>query len=194
MLFTSQSFILVFLPLTLVVVAAAIALFGRRGGLVALTAASSIFYAYNFIGGSGRFEELVVIVVSILFNFSMSRILGSHYVSRNILVLALSVSVNLLILGYYKYTNFIVGNLGGRPLDIVLPLAISFYTFQQIAFVVDAYRGQFSRAPFLNYVSTVLFFPHLIAGPLIHYRKIMKQFDVTFSVSLQNIWMGLPYS
>jgi D-alanyl-lipoteichoic acid acyltransferase DltB (MBOAT superfamily) len=92
------------------------------------------------------------------------------------------VIVNLLLLGYYKYTNFIVSSLGwacGRPFpefDIILPLAISFFTFTQIGYIVDVWRDSKLHYRFLDYALFVLFFPHLIAGPIVRHWEVIPQF------------------
>jgi alginate O-acetyltransferase complex protein AlgI len=92
------------------------------------------------------------------------------------------VSANLALLGYFKYANFFVDNLNlvadtGFTLEkIVLPLAISFFTFQQISFLVDAYDGQTREYSFLHYCLFVTFFPQLIAGPIVHHREMLPQF------------------
>jgi D-alanyl-lipoteichoic acid acyltransferase DltB (MBOAT superfamily) len=97
-------------------------------------------------------------------------------------LLLVGVASNLALLGYFKYFNFFVENLNGilqadiPAFNIVLPLAISFFTFQQIAYLVDSYRGETNGYSFFNYVLFVTFFPHLIAGPIVHHRSIIPQF------------------
>src|ERR1035441_2762416 len=97
-------------------------------------------------------------------------------------ILALGVGLNLLLLGYYKYTNFILSLLGqgarhdfGR-FDIILPLAISFFTFTQIGYLVDVYRDQPRHYRFVDYAFFVVFFPHLIAGPIVRHWEVIPQF------------------
>jgi D-alanyl-lipoteichoic acid acyltransferase DltB (MBOAT superfamily) len=110
-----------------------------------------------------------------------------------------AIAFNLLMLAIYKYTDFLVGNLNllfssRLPLpDLVLPLAISFFTFTQIAYLIDSYRGETAEYDLLNYALFVTFFPHLIAGPIVHHRDIMKQFASprTLVVRYHNIGRGL---
>src|SRR6185369_14416725 len=110
----------------------------------------------------------------------------------------LGVGLNLLLLGYYKYTNFIVGCLGlavhhdlGR-FDIILPLAISFFTFTQIGYIVDVYHNQTLHYRFLDYALFVVFFPHLIAGPIVRHWEIIPQFaERTLKVNLADMNVGL---
>jgi D-alanyl-lipoteichoic acid acyltransferase DltB (MBOAT superfamily) len=98
------------------------------------------------------------------------------------LLLTAGVTANLALLGYFKYAGFLAGiakSLTGWPTtvpEIILPLAISFFTFLQIAYLVDAYRGETEEYHFTDYLLFVTFFPHLIAGPLIHHREMMPQF------------------
>ncbi len=185
MLFTTPAFLFL-LSATLLGVGVTIRSLGRRAGIVALIVASLIFY------GSWRINDLAVIGTSILINFTLARLLAIESMPFKLAILWTGILANVGILGFYKYTDFFLVNLGYSPITIVLPLAISFYSFQQIAFIVDIYRGQNGRIPLLNYIVTVLFFPHLIAGPLIHYQAIMRQFEQRFSVSANTIWCGLP--
>lgn len=112
--------------------------------------------------------------------------------------LVAGVILNLVLLGYFKYRNFFVENFLSMFGDhahlgqVVPPLAISFYTFQQIAFLVDTYHAKMNRTKFRHYLLSVSFFPHLIAGPLLHYRDIIQQFETRFKVDLGTIAMGLP--
>jgi alginate O-acetyltransferase complex protein AlgI len=90
------------------------------------------------------------------------------------------VAVNLTILGYFKYRYFVADlsgvSIAGDPSRLVIPLAISFYTFQQISFLVDAWRGEVGRIPFIRYAAFVTFFPHLIAGPIFRHNELIPQF------------------
>ena len=129
----------------------------------------------------GRPSSLTAIIVSsIVFNYIVGRTLIAH---QSKLLLALCVAGNLLLLGYFKYANFLVetfAGLTGVPipsLHVELPIGISFYTFTQIAFLVDAYRRKASEYHAIRYGVFVTFFPHLIAGPIIHHKEIMPQFD-----------------
>jgi len=198
MIFSSPTFILVFLP---------IAFFGYfylnhirlvLAGKAWLVAVSLFFYA------CWNIAFLPLLVGSILFNFAVGTGLapspaGSRlWFSRRVL-LALGVFANLALLGYFKYADFLVDNIntafdvGCISPQLLLPLGISFFTFTQIAYLVDSYRGEAKEYDFLNYALFVTFFPHLIAGPILHHREMMSQFQSrwTLVVRYRNIALGL---
>jgi alginate O-acetyltransferase complex protein AlgI len=133
-----------------------------------------------FYGWDDPWRLIPLILVSIAFNFVVGRGLSRK---QSGWLLFLGVTGNLLLLGYFKYATFLVDTvaaLSGRSLpnlDIVLPIGISFYTFTQIAFLVDAYRGEAREYEPLKYGLFVTYFPHLIAGPILHHKEIMPQFD-----------------
>ena len=114
-------------------------------------------------------------------------------------LLLLAVAANLGLLGYYKYANFLVANVqtltghAGPLPEIILPLGISFFTFTQIAFLVDAHRGLARDYNLTHYTLFVTYFPHLIAGPILHHREMMPQFDrrATYVPNWDNIAVGL---
>jgi alginate O-acetyltransferase complex protein AlgI len=114
-------------------------------------------------------------------------------------VLAGGIAANLGLLGYFKYANFLTDNINaafnvGLALpDILLPLGISFFTFTQIAYLVDSYRGEAREYDFLNYALFVTFFPHLIAGPILHHHEMMTQFKSRWNLAVRyrNIALGL---
>jgi len=177
MLFNSFQFLLVFLPLTL----AGFFLIGRKthnGALAWLALASLAFYTW------WDPSNLPILLVSIGWNFFFgTRIHQSASRRRKSVLLFVGVAGNLLALGFYKYAAFLVTafnellQLGLPTPSIALPLGISFFTFTQIAFLVDAYAGKVSdmRRP-VHYVLFVSYFPHLIAGPIIHHKDVMTQF------------------
>ncbi len=94
----------------------------------------------------------------------------------------MGIILNVSLLGYFKYYNFFIENinlftnLNIHHIELALPLAISFFTFQQIAYLVDSYRGETKEYDFLNYTLFVTFFPQLIAGPIVHHKEMMPQF------------------
>ncbi len=195
MLFNSYEFIFLFLPASL----AGYFVLGARGWIraaVAWLAACSLFFY-----GWWDARYVLLLVGSILFNFAistrLSRASQSATVDRR--WLTLGVCVNLALLGYYKYANFFVANLNALSGahwyigSIVLPLGISFFTFTQIAFLVDAYRKEVKEYRLLDYALFVTFFPHLIAGPVLHHREIMPQFRLpkSFVPSAGNFGIGL---
>lgn len=193
MLFNSQEFIFAFLPVTILATAGAWHLVGKRAAITTLTLASLFFYAWWEVSG------IFVMLASISFNYAVALGITKSPDGRiRRMILAVGVTGNLFALGWFKYSGFVLDNLSalsGHHLGTVqaaLPLAISFYTFQQIAFIVDTYRGQMNAVPLRGYLISVVFFPHLIAGPLLHYRDIIGQFDRKFSVDLDTIGRGLP--
>ena len=179
MLFNSPEFLFQFLPIVLL----GFYVFSRVGRAWATTwlaLASLYFYA------DWKLEYLWIILASILGNYAVGRVVspsanGAPGSRRRLL--ALGITLNLLALGYYKYTDFILENLAVAAGSewtlpgIVLPLAISFFTFQQIAFLVDSYRGNCSEFSFSSYCLFVTFFPQLIAGPIVHHSEMLPQFD-----------------
>jgi alginate O-acetyltransferase complex protein AlgI len=169
MLFNSPEFILGFLPIAL----GGFFLFGRLGGtrwaLLWLIAASLFFY------GWWNPKFVLLLAGSILANYAIGQRLRQR-ASQPWLVLG--IAANLALLGWFKYANFMihdVARLHVPELDIFLPLAISFFTFQQIMYLVESYRGQCADAGLLPYAAFVAFFPHLIAGPIVRPREIMPQ-------------------
>ena len=149
-----------------------------------------------------------LIVLSLFVNFAFGRLLIRDDLKPSLRkgIVTLGVGLNLALLAYYKYANFFVDNLNSLAgtsfhLDrIVLPLAISFFTFQQVAFVVDAYQGKAQEPRFLPYCLFVTFFPQLIAGPIVHHGEMMPQFlqrdrfrfhASDFAIGLSIFLMGL---
>jgi len=157
---------------------------GKRGQII-LTAASLLFY-FLLIP-----KYLPLLLVSIVFNYTIGSLLirsrqHTNQMSLMPYILLVGILGDLGLLGYYKYFNFVIVNLDqffGLSIpaqQIILPLGISFFTFTQIAFIVDTYRGKVERINPLSYVQFVTFFPHLIAGPIYHHADIIPQLeDVT---------------
>jgi alginate O-acetyltransferase complex protein AlgI len=180
-LFNSFEFIFAFLPITFIVYF----LLNKRklttAGTAWLVFASLFFYSWWNV------KYLALIGGSIIFNFAVGSALAKiarsdrgAWPKKSILIFG--IVVNVLLLGYYKYADFFIANLDALagfqlPLQkIVLPLGISFFTFTQIAYLVDASAGAAREYDFLNYALFVTFFPHLLAGPIIHHREMMPQF------------------
>ena len=197
MLFNSYPFIFLFLPITLVIFFS-IGRFSQRFASSWLVVASLFFY------GWWNPHYIPLLVGSIIFNYAI----GAGIVSakqqrvksglcRTLLLTGLIVDLSLL--GYYKYANFfmenvntLVGtnwNLG----EIILPLGISFFTFTQIAFLVDAYRGEIQDYNFTHYALFITYFPHLIAGPILHHKEIIPQFsqESIYKPNLDYIAVGI---
>lgn len=178
MLFNSYTFIFGFLPIVLT----GFYILGARQrdwALLWLTAASLMFYAW------WRPVNVLLIAPSILINYGLARALertGEARPAAARLILLAGIIFNLCFLGYFKYLNFLEGTLndafgtGFVLRQLILPLGISFITFQKIAFLVDVHGGRVSRFSLADYGLFVLFFPQLIAGPIVHYREMMPQF------------------
>jgi alginate O-acetyltransferase complex protein AlgI len=194
MLFNSYTFILIFAPIT---VLAYFALCKRHFTVAAtgwLVAASVFFYAF----WDARYAPLLL--GSVLFNFSVGSILCQNAPERRKnTLLACGVIGNLGLLGYFKYTDFFLANLSllvNLPIPlahITLPLGISFFTFTQIAYLVDAKNGRAREYDILNYTLFVTFFPHLLAGPILHHGDMMPQFNRLKNkvLSAKNVSLGL---
>ena len=173
MLFNSHEFIFVFCPVVFAVFFLAAAR-NFRLALAWLAGASLFFYAW------WNPPYLLLLLGSVLFNYAAGLLLNRGTRGRGAL-LGAAIAANLLLLGYFKYTNFLIGTWnafsgGSLPfLQILLPLAISFHTFQQIAYLVDTYRGETGHYRFLDYLFFVVFFPQLIAGPIVRHDEIIPQ-------------------
>jgi len=194
MLFNSHGFIFVFLPLTLLV----FHFLGRRGlvtqALAFLIVASLVFY------GWWEPRYLILILVSIAANFGLSEALlrtSREKKRRRKWLMIAGVAGNLAALGWFKYADFFISSSNvmlGTDIHlqrILLPLAISFFTFQQVAYLVDTYRNETAERSFLRYALFVTFFPQLIAGPIVHHKEMLPQFVHTLSgIKLQNLIIG----
>lgn len=140
---------------------------------------------------------LGLIIFSIIFNYSLGRFFGNNNTTIKKYFLWIGVLINLGLLGYFKYSNFFFEQITFiKDFNfeyVLLPLAISFFTFQQIAFLVDSYRNETKEYDFLHYCLFVTFFPQLVAGPIVHHKEILPQFriDDNFKLKSKNIAIGL---
>ncbi len=177
MLFNSYPFLFVFLPLTLAGFEVA-SRFNQRAVVLWLGLMSLVFYGWAQPG------LLIILLGSILLNYTAAALMSGRIQSpvgpRTWLTTA--IVLNLSVLGYYKYffpsmdfLNSVFG-LSKHWTDVILPLGISFFTFTQIAFLVDLYKKQAEQQDLPSYLLFVTFFPHLIAGPILHHREMMPQF------------------
>ena len=196
MLFNSLEFIFLFLPTTVAVFFLIPSLpFGNntlaKGWLIL---ASLFFYSW------WNPANLPLILVSIGFNYLVSQALSptaTHGKVRRRGILAFAIALNLLALGYFKYYNFLIENLSALlrfdlPVrDIALPLAISFFTFQQVAYLVESYRGTIHNRSFLSYALFVSFFPQLIAGPIVRHQDVIDQFESPDTYRLQETHLAI---
>jgi alginate O-acetyltransferase complex protein AlgI len=196
MLFNSYPFIFVFLPLVFL----GYLWLARTGHFLAaawLTLASLFFYGWwnpAYVG---------LLLASIVFNFAVGMGIGQARARQAMrlarVLLAAGIGLDLALLGYYKYADFFVSTLNAvagshfGPYGIILPLGISFFTFTQIAFLADTYQGKAKEYRFVHYALFVTYFPHLIAGPVLHHKEMMPQFALasTYRLHWENVAVGL---
>lgn len=188
MLFNSLGFVFVFMPLVWL----GYFIWARKSHAAAmawLAVASVVFYAYWNI------KVLPILLGSIVVNYGLGVVLSKPDLKLKNLILWLSIALNLLVLCYFKYVNFFIDVINDlteamdvaalNPFDVLLPIGISFFTFTQIAFLLDCYQGKVKERSFVNYALFVSFFPHLLAGPLLHHRQMMPQFAKVENFSFQ---------
>lgn len=198
MIFSSFKFIFLFLPIVFFVYN----LFKRikmyKCAKLWLVLASLYFYA------QGSISFLPYFIASIMGNYVIGSTLGKmanmeeNKIERRVLFL-IGLFANVGLLGYYKYTNFFISNYNfftksEIPMkNIVLPIGISFFTFQLIAFLVDCYRGECKNYDIIEYLLFITFFPQLIVGPIIHHSEVIPQFNApdNRNINFDNIARGL---
>lgn len=195
MLFNSAYFIFIFLPLLLVIFFLASKI-SHRIGEIWLVVASIIFYAWwNPI-------YVWLLSASIFFNFFTGYSIANHSEiksKKRKYLLIFGIFCNLAVLSYFKYANFFIENINqslhtAYYIDtIILPLGISFFTFTQIAFLVDAARGEAKEFDLIHYSLFVTYYPHLIAGPVLHHKEMMPQFKnkSIYKFNINNLTIGL---
>jgi alginate O-acetyltransferase complex protein AlgI len=200
-LFNSYLFTFGFLPIALIV----FGLLARSGNLIA-TAWFTIL-ASLFFYGWWNWHYIFLFGFSVGFNYLWSLLLipahGAADKERSRrarrMLLGVGVAVNLALLGYFKYRNFMVDSIGmalGRHWNLaplVLPLAVSFFTFEQITYLSAASNGEPGTGDFTSYCMFIAFFPHLIAGPIVRYNEIYPQFNrnTHFALTAENLSEGL---
>jgi alginate O-acetyltransferase complex protein AlgI len=198
MLFNSFEFILVFLPITVVIY------FLLLRWRLTIAAKSWLLSASLFFYSWWNINYLPLILGSVLFNYTIGGLLVDYEeIGRKILskktIFVFGVTANVILLGYFKYMDFFITNLNSAfksdipLLHIILPLGISFFTITQIAFLVDAYEGLVEERNLLNYALFVTFFPHLLAGPILHHMDMMPQFERMRNkvINWKNLYLGL---
>lgn len=178
MLFNSINFIFIFLPITLIIYFALTKARLVTFSKIWLILVSLYYYGYY----NHKYVELIICSISI--NFLLGNFLGlkdSTKKQRKI-VMILGIIFNVGLLGYFKYTNFFIDNINAvfhinwHTLYIILPLAISFFTFQQLGYLIDCYNGMTQKVFFLDYMLFVAFFPQLLSGPIVRYKDTIPQF------------------
>ena len=196
MLFNSYEYIFLFLPTTFLVYFFLLSkrlIVGAKGFLVF---ASLFFYSWwNPI-------YLPIILVSMLFNYTIGNTLSkdaSYAKVNKRSILIFGIFANIALLAYFKYADFFIENFNYiwnenvGLYHLALPLGISFFTFQQISYLVDSYRGETHEYDFVNYALFVTFFPQLIAGPIVHHKEMMPQFASKWNLvkKHRNIALGI---
>ena len=196
MLFNSPEFIFLFLPVSFFIYFYLLKkrlIIGAKGFLVL---SSLFFYSWWNI------NYLPIILISMLFNYIIGNSLNENFKHIRVhkkTLLIFGIVINISLLGYFKYSDFFIVTINDAIdssiplLNLTLPLAISFFTFQQIAYLVDSYRNETSEYDFLNYALFVTFFPQLIAGPIVHHKEMMPQFSSKWNLvkKYRNIATGL---
>lgn len=184
MLFSSITFIYYFLPLVIL----AYYITPKKYRNVTLLVSSLIFYFYG--------EQNPVLVIACILNYFLGLLIGrSRNNKKSFLILG--IVLNFLALGYYKYSNFFIENINNilnvnvRYLSIVLPLGISFFTFQNVSYLIDVYRGDIApQKSIIKYGTYITFFPQLIAGPIVRYKDINEELE-NRTESLDNFGKGV---
>lgn len=163
-----------------------------RAAIAWLIVASLFFYGWF------NAAYLVLILGSVFFNYMLGMALFRKSANRKTL-LTFGITINILLLGYFKYCNFFIENISNivgsefHVQHILLPLAISFFTFQQISYLVDIYRYEAKECSFLHYCFFITFFPKLIAGPIVRYKELIPQLSqkIICRFNSENMSVGL---
>lgn len=196
MLFNSYGFIFLYLPAVLFIFFW-LARFRHSYSAAWLAVASLFFYGY----WNPAYVGLLLVSVICNYTFGMwivqAALRTDSWRSKQLLVIA--IVANLALLAYYKYANFFLANVNNAVGsnfslgEIILPLGISFFTFTQIAFLVDTWQGKVKEYNFIHYTLFVTYFPHLIAGPVLHHGEMMPQFAsrVNYRVNWEHIAGGI---
>lgn len=188
MLFNSYQFIFIFLPLVLITYHVLVKLKLNNISKVFLVVSSLFFYSFMNI------RNLIIILISLGFNFTLYKIMKKYH---NKYWLILGVIFNVFYLGVFKYTNFLVDNVNLIfHLDIIIkkiifPLGISFFTFEQICFLVDTYKKKELYYNLIDYSLFITFFPHLVAGPIVSHAEIIPQVENQSNFNMENFIKGL---
>ena len=197
MLFNSYIFIFAFLPITYAIYFILAKYLGGEKAIIFLVLSSLFFYSW------WNPTYLILMLCSIGFNYFIGETIVKFLKQKNFrfakLLFVIGIIFNLGLLGYFKYANFFIENFNTVfdthiKLDkIILPLAISFFTFQQIAYLVDTYKGITEEFKFFHYALFVTFFPQLIAGPIVHHKEMLPQFLKMENMKprLEHILVGL---
>lgn len=194
MLFNSFNFIFLFLPVTFGLYFLLHKIKLSKWAIAFLLTASLVFYGiWNPI-------YLILIISSMVFNFGVAYFLmKTNVVHIRKIILAIGIGGNIALLGYFKYYDFFTANINWlfntdiAMKNLLLPLAISFFTFQQIAFLVDSYRNETKKYSFITYSLFITFFPQLIAGPIVNHQELIPQLEnkKNYFINMENIAKGV---
>lgn len=178
MIFSSYIFVLVFLPIVLLIYFGMARFVSRRVQHLFLIAASLVFYGY------AHTSYIILILTSVMVNYTLAT--GIQNIQKKILKKAAFIAgvlFNVGLLGYYKYTNFFIENVNVvfdtsfTLKHIILPVGISFFTFQQIAFLISVWKKEEQVPPVVDYTLFITFFPQLVAGPIVFSQDVMSQYQ-----------------
>lgn len=196
MIFSSIEFTYFFLPLVFVTYFL-LNKVNPLWGKWSLVLFSFVFYWY----GSHNFVYIfsISVVMNYLFGTFLNHLHGNTKKHWGKLVLTAGILMNVLILGYYKYTDFILENINTlihssiALKNIILPIGISFYTFQLIGYLVDSYRGETEGYKLIDYLLFITFFPQLIVGPIVHHKDVVSQYEdeKNMSINYKNLSSGI---
>lgn len=187
MLFSSMTFLFVFMPLVMAVYF----LSKKEIRNYVLLIASIIFYAW------GEPRYLAIMIITILVNYAGAILLDKHYSSRQRLwIVSLTIVLDLSFLFYFKYFNFVVDNINGvlatdfQLLDVIMPIGISFYTFQAMSYLIDVYRREVpAQKDVYKLALYIVLFPQLVAGPIVKYHDVCEQID-NRTIEFKNVIIG----
>ena len=187
MLFSSMTFLFVFMPLVMAVYF----LSKKEIRNYVLLIASIIFYAW------GEPRYLAIMIITILVNYAGALLLDKHYSSRQRLwIVSLTIVLDLSFLFYFKYFNFVVDNINGvlatdfQLLDVIMPIGISFYTFQAMSYLIDVYRREVpAQKDVYKLALYIVLFPQLVAGPIVKYHDVCEQID-NRTIEFKNVIIG----
>ena len=187
MLFSSMTFLFVFMPLVMAVYF----LSKKEIRNYVLLIASIIFYAW------GEPRYLAIMIITILVNYAGAILLDKHYSSRQRLwIVSLTIVLDLSFLFYFKYFNFVVDNINCvlatdfQLLDVIMPIGISFYTFQAMSYLIDVYRREVpAQKDVYKLALYIVLFPQLVAGPIVKYHDVCEQID-NRTIEFKNVIIG----
>ncbi len=193
MIFSSITFLFYFLPIVLAIYY----LVPKKLKNIVLLMASLFFYSY------GEPKYVFIMILSIIFTYIFGMLISKNEKDKKI-YLILSISINIGILIYFKYTNFIIQNINlwlTRKIEfinVILPIGISFYTFQLISYTIDIYRGEAkAQKNIIKLATYIALFPQLIAGPIVRYKDIEEQLETRehkyskFALGVRRFIIGL---